>query len=101
MSKKISKPKRRVNTVNKGEIKMSIKNWIIEKIVVGQIKPWYDKLEGKKTYVVMTVGILMAVVDVWNGLCGESISWCKDIFIPTWVFGVLFALGIYTRRVAK
>ena len=101
MPKKARKSKRRNTKSDRGEIKMSIKDWIIQKIVVGQIKPWYDKLEGKKTYVIMTVGVLMAAIDVWNGFCGESFAWCKDVLVPAWVFGVLFALGIYTRKVAK
>lgn len=80
---------------------MGIKDWITEKVVIGFLKKKYDSLEGKKTYIIMAVGILMAAIDVWNGLCGEQFTWCKDVFIPAWIFGVLFALGIYTRKVAK
>lgn len=80
---------------------MGIKDWVIEKVVVNTLKKWYDKLEGKKTYIIMAVGIIMAGIDVWNGLCGEQFTWCNDIVIPPWIFMVLFSLGIYTRKVAK
>ena len=82
---------------------MGIKDWVTEKLIVGFIKPIYDKLEGKKTYVIMTVGIIMSAIDVWNNLCGEQIiaNWCVDVKIPTIVFTILFALGIYTRSAAK
>jgi fused signal recognition particle receptor len=58
---------------------------------------------NKKPYVIMVVGIIMAGIDVWNSLCGEKIiaNWCIDVVVPAWVFGVLFALGIYTRSQAK
>lgn len=82
---------------------MSITNWIMEKVIVAKLKPLYDKLEGKKTYVIMTVAIILALIDQWNGVCGEVIkaSWCKDLYVPPFVFAVLAALGIYTRAVAK
>lgn len=82
---------------------MGIKDWIIQNVVVSQLKPLWDKLEGKKTYIIMGVAILFAVIDTWNGLCGETIKavWCKDLNIPPYVFGILAALGIYTRSVAK
>jgi len=82
---------------------MSIGTWIMEKIVVAKIKPLYDKLEGKKTYVVLGVAILFACIDTWNGICGEIIqaSWCRDLNVPPYIFGILAALGIYTRSVAK
>lgn len=73
------------------------KSWLVVKVLKG----WYDKLDGKKTYIIMAVGILMAGIDVWNSLCGEQFTWCKDLVIPPWVFAVLFSLGIYTRSQAK
>jgi len=103
MSKKTSKTKRRNTNSNRGEIKMSVKDWFIEKLGIAYLKPLYEKLEGKKTYIIMAVAILFAGIDTWNALCGEQIvtSWCNDINIPPYVFGILAALGIYTRAVAK
>lgn len=82
---------------------MGIKDWFTEKVVVAFIKPIYDKLEGKKTYVVLGVAVILGIVETWNSLCGETIQdkWCVDFIIPPVVYAILAALGIYTRAVAK
>ena len=82
---------------------MGLKEWITEKVVVGAVKPWYDKLEGKKTYIVLVVTLLLGGLETWNALCGETIQakWCVDFIVPPYVYAILAALGIYTRSVAK
>lgn len=82
---------------------MGIKDWITEKVIVSVIKPWYDKLEGKKTYIILGVTILLGTLETWNALCGETITaqWCVDFIVPPYVYAILAALGIYTRKVAK
>lgn len=82
---------------------MSIKNWIVEKFVVGFLKPIIDKLDGKKTYIILGVAIILGAFETWNSLCGETIqaAWCVDIIIPPYVYAILASLGIYTRSVAK
>jgi hypothetical protein len=56
-------------------------------------------LEGKKTYLVMACIIIFGALDAWNEYCGNSS--CKVIEIPTFVFSLLGALGIYTRSQVK
>lgn len=82
---------------------MGVTEWITEKIVVAKIKPLYDKLEGKKTYIVLGVALILGCVETWNALCGETIQakWCVDFIVPPVVYAILAALGIYTRAVAK
>lgn len=82
---------------------MSLKDWIIEKVAVGILKKWYDKLEGKKTYIILGVAVVLGALETWNGLCGETIQakWCVDIIVPPYVYAILASLGIYTRSVAK
>ena len=61
-------------------------------------------LDGYKTYITMAVIIILAVINGWNEYCGgliEAPNWCIDIAIPEYVFAILGALGIYTRKVAK
>lgn len=60
-------------------------------------------LEGKKTYIVLAVALILGGVDAWNTACLDAvdISWCKQLAVPSWVFSVLAAMGIWTRSVAK
>jgi hypothetical protein len=82
---------------------MGLSEWITEKIVVAKIKPLYDKLEGKKTYIVLGVTLILGALETWNALCGETIQaqWCIDFIVPPIVYAILAALGIYTRSQAK
>jgi hypothetical protein len=82
---------------------MAILDWIKEKVVVSVLKPWYDKLEGKKTYIILGVSLALGLLETWNALCGETIQakWCVDLIVPPWIYAALAALGIYTRKVAK
>lgn len=74
-----------------------------KKNLISILKSAYSKLEGKKTYIIMAVAIIFAGIDTWNDLCGNSITddWCVDIHVPSWVFGVLAVLGIYTRSARR
>ena len=56
-------------------------------------------LEGKKTYLVMAVVVVLGGIDAWNQHCLTNA--CMIINIPAWVFSLLGVLGIYTRKVAK
>ena len=56
-------------------------------------------LEGKKTYLVMACIIIFGALDAWNEYCLGGT--CKVVEIPSFVFSLLGALGIYTRKVAK
>lgn len=82
---------------------MEVMDWIKEKVIVSAIKPWYDKLEGKKTYIILGVSIALGALETWNALCGETIQakWCVDFIVPPYIYAVLAALGIYTRKAAK
>lgn len=75
-------------------------NWIVQKLIERRVKKMLDKLEGKKTYVVMGVTILLSALDAYNEYCGGA-GTCKAFNVPSWVFSVLASLGIYTRSVAK
>lgn len=56
-------------------------------------------LEGKKTYLVMAVTMILAGIDEYNARCvGEA---CSQIDVPSWVFAVLGGMGIATRKLAK
>ena len=82
---------------------MGIKDWLTEKVVISFLKPLYDKLEGKKTYIVLGVAMVLGLVETWNALCGETVQakWCIDFVVPPVVYAVLAALGIYTRSQSK
>lgn len=60
-------------------------------------------LNGKKTYATMAVIIILAGINGWNEYCllNNVPAFCMQIIVPEWVFGVLGALGIYTRKVAN
>lgn len=60
-------------------------------------------LEGKKTYLILAVTIVLGVVETWNQYClgTDVVTFCKQIEIPGFVFSVLGLLGIYTRSVVK
>jgi hypothetical protein len=82
---------------------MGLGDWIIEKVVVGKLKPIIDKLQGKKTYLILGVALILGALETWNALCGETINaqWCVDFIVPPYVYSILAALGIYTRSIAK
>ena len=56
-------------------------------------------LEGKKTYLTMALVIIFGALDAWNEYCGNGS--CKVIQVPSVIFVILGALGVYTRKVAK
>ena len=84
---------------------MGLRSWIATKLIKfaigGKTMNW---LEGKKTYIVMGITIILGLIESWNGYCAglvEPMKWCVNINIPEIVFVILGALGIYTRAVAK
>jgi len=101
MSKKTRNTKRRNTKSDRGDIKMSIKDWIVEKVGVSFLKPLWDKLEGKKTYIIMGITVIFAGIDTWNAHCGVPTNLCKELNVPVYVYGILATLGIYTRAVVK
>ena len=56
-------------------------------------------LDGKKTYLTMACIIIFGALDAWNEYCGNGS--CKVIQVPSILFVILGALGIYTRSVVK
>ena len=68
-------------------------------------------MNSKKWYASKTIwsGIIAVLIVVYNGVqvamaaqCGIEGSFCVNIpAIPEFVFGILAALGIYSRSVAK
>ena len=56
-------------------------------------------LEGKKTYIVMLVTIILSVIDEHYAQCMTEV--CASTDIPNWIYGVMAGLGVWTRRVAK
>ena len=61
-------------------------------------------LEGKKTYLVMVVMIVLSAVNGFSDYCGdltEAPSYCFTGGVPEWIYTVLATLGIYTRKIVK
>lgn len=59
-----------------------------------------EKLEGKKTYIILGVAAILGAIDAYNSTCVSS-ALCKAFEVPPIVYSVLAGLGIYTRSVAK
>lgn len=59
-------------------------------------------LKGKKTYLTMIVIIVLSAIGGWNEYCSgkDVVSFCTQVNVPEWIFGVLATLGIYTRSQA-
>ena len=81
---------------------MSIKDWFIKRAIKNLIKKlekennaMWKWLEGKKTYMVMAVTLILGAIEA--GQQAGIITWQ----IPGLVFTILGALGWYTRSVAK
>lgn len=79
---------------------MPLKNWLIEKIAIKEGKKMLDKLEGKKTYIVLGVTALLGALDAYNGHCLATAA-CKAFDVPPIVYTILAGLGVYTRAIAK
>ncbi len=63
-----------------------------------------DWLEGKRTYIILAVMILLGMVDGWNEFCASATAfeYCFNIEIPPFVYSLLAAMGVVTRaRVGK
>jgi hypothetical protein len=61
-------------------------------------------LQGKKTYLVMAVTIILAALESFSGMCEtmtDAPGWCLSFDIPEWVYAILGGMGVYTRKVAK
>lgn len=78
---------------------MSFKEYILQKVLEREGKKMLDKLEGKKTYVVMAAAIILSAIDGYNSYCNGA--GCHAFDVPSWAYAVLASLGIYTRSVAK
>lgn len=79
---------------------MGFKEYILQKVLEREGKKMLDKLEGKKTYAIMGVTILLAALDGYNEYCNGAGA-CKAFDVPTWAYAVLASLGIYSRSVVK
>lgn len=77
-----------------------MKNWLIKTIAIKKGNEMLDKLEGKKTYIILGVTALLGALDAYNGYCVSSVA-CKAFDVPPVVYTVLAGLGVYTRSVAK
>lgn len=60
-------------------------------------------LEGKRTYIVLTVTLVLGLIESWNQYCGgtDVVGFCRHIEVPGFVFTALASLGIYTRSLAN
>ena len=76
------------------------KQAIITKIIVNRGNKMLDKLEGKKTYIVLGVAAILGALDAYNAQCVAG-ALCKAVEIPPVVYSILAGLGIYTRSLAK
>jgi len=78
---------------------MGFKNWIIQKVIEREANKMLEKMDGKKTYLVMAAVVIFGAIDAWNEHCG--FAGCKLIEVPKWIYPILGTLGVYTRSVAK
>ena len=63
-------------------------------------------LDGKKTYLTMIVMIILAVINGYNDYCATegAADLCTKFSgfqVPEFIYGILAATGIYTRKVAR
>ena len=61
-------------------------------------------LDGKRTYIILAVMIILGMVDSWNEFCASAhaFEYCPNIEIPPVVYSILAAMGVVTRsRVGK
>lgn len=79
---------------------MGVKTWLIEKVAIKEGNKMLDKLEGKKTYIVLGVTALLGALDAYNGHCVAT-ALCKSFDVPPVVYTILAGLGVYTRAIAK
>lgn len=79
---------------------MGVKNYIIQKIIIREGNKMLEKLEGKKTYIVLAVTAILGGLDAYNAQCVASAA-CQAFDIPAYVYPILSGLGIYTRAIAK
>lgn len=75
-------------------------NWLKKIILKKAVENMLKKLDGKKTYITMAVGIAIAALAEYNKACAPEMFGC-GIEIPEWVYAVLFSTGILTRKAAK
>lgn len=57
-------------------------------------------LEGKKTYLILGVAVILGAIDGYNDHCVRTAE-CIAFDVPPVVYSILAALGIYTRKIAK
>lgn len=59
-----------------------------------------EKLEGKKTYIVLAVTAILGALDAYNAHCVATLA-CKAFDVPPVAYSLLAGLGIYTRAISK
>ena len=59
-----------------------------------------EKLKGFRTYLVLGVAVILGAVDSYNAHCIANELVCKAFEVPSFVYSILAALGIYTRSLA-
>ena len=72
-------------------------NWLIK---LG-VKKMLDKLDGKKTHIVMIALVLTGILDAVDKYCGGSLQICQNVNIPSWIYPIYGVLGSWARSVAK
>lgn len=79
---------------------MNLKHKLIEIVIIREGKKMLDKLEGKKTHIILGVTVLLGALDSYNGHCVATAA-CKAFDVPPYIYSILAGLGIYTRAIAK
>lgn len=57
-------------------------------------------LNGKKTYLVLGVAVILGAIDTYNAQCVAT-NLCHAFDVPPYVYSILAGLGIYTRSQVK
>lgn len=79
---------------------MGIKDKIIEKLIIKEIKKMFDKLDGKKRIISLVAVAVLGAIESYNGHCSATLA-CTAVAIPGWAYSVLASIGITSHLVAK
>lgn len=80
-----------------------IRNWILKKVLERRIKKMMEKLEGKKTYILAAVGVVVGLVGVLFGpvevgpITIPALSW-NDFFNILWNGGLFSFLRMGVKK---
>jgi len=58
-------------------------------------------LDGKKTYIVLSVSVILGAIDSYNSYCEANSIVCHSFSVPPFIYSTLAMLGIYTRSQVK